>query len=115
CSVSTYIETAPKRWKRECMGMDIPINNDHLFTLSFTDDQAVLAQNSYDMEFMLRRLHLEYKKIGTGSQSREKNSNAKLDVLISDEAIEWFGDWDWEGSCVVSVLCIVIALYIVHS
>lgn len=31
-----------------------------LFSLSFEDDQIVVAQDAYDLEFMVTRLYLEY-------------------------------------------------------
>lgn len=67
CSLSpilfkAYIEIALQQWKRSCIGMGILIYEDHLFTLHFADDQIVLAQDAYDLEFMIKRLYTEYKK-----------------------------------------------------
>lgn len=42
--------------------MGIPISNEHSFTVSFTDDQVVIAQDAYDLEFMLNRLYKSYDK-----------------------------------------------------
>lgn len=62
-----------------------------IITLSFTDYQALLTQDSLDMEFMLRRLYAEYRKWGL-EVSLEKteylviNSEAKFEVLINDDA-----------------------------
>lgn len=36
--------------------MPMPID-DHLFTLNFADDQVVLAQDAYDLDFMIKRLY----------------------------------------------------------
>lgn len=96
CSLSPllfniYVEMALKNWKRSCEGMGIPINQTHLFTLSFADDQAVFAQDAYDLEFMLRRLYEEYAKWGlqislTNTEYLVVNSNAKFDVLLNDDS-----------------------------
>lgn len=94
CSLSPmlfniYIEIALRRWKRSCQGMGIPIDNAYLFNLNFADDQAILAQDAYDMEFMLRRLYAEYKMWGL-EVSLEKteylvtNSIAQYEILIDD-------------------------------
>ena len=70
--------------------MGIPINDTYLFTVSFADDQAILAQDAYDMEFMLRRLYTEYQRWGL-EVSLDKteylviNSDAKFEVLINDD------------------------------
>ena len=81
---------ALRNWKRSCSGMGIPIDDTFLFTLSFADDQAIVAQDSYDMEFMLRRLYIEYEKWGL-QISLEKteylvvNAETRFDILINDE------------------------------
>lgn len=71
------------------MGMDIPINNEQLFIVSFADDQVVLAQDAYDLEFMIKRLYNEYKKWGlqVSLQKTEylvANSEVKFEVMIND-------------------------------
>ncbi|XP_030758935.1 uncharacterized protein LOC115884480 [Sitophilus oryzae] len=71
--------------------MGIPINEEHFLILNFADDQAVFAQDSFDMEFMLRRLYTQYREWGL-EVSLEKteylvlNSDAKFDILIDDKA-----------------------------
>lgn len=77
--------------KRSCEGMGIPINETYLFTLSFADDQAVFAQDAYDLEFMLKRLYEEYAKWGLQISLNKTeylvvNSNAKFDVLLNDDS-----------------------------
>lgn len=44
--------------------MGIPVRNEHLYTLSFADDQVVIAQDEEDLGLMLRRLKEEYTKAG---------------------------------------------------
>ena len=95
CSLSPilfnlYVERALRNWKRSCAGMGIKINNASLYTLSFADDQAIIAQDSYDMEFMLRRLYTEYEKWGlqVSLQKTEYlviNSDVRFEVLIKDD------------------------------
>lgn len=70
--------------------MGIPINEHFLFTLSFADDQVVLAQDAYDLEFMLRRLNNEYSKWGLQISLQKTeylviNSDVvQFDVLLND-------------------------------
>lgn len=94
CSLSpllfnTYVEVALRNWKRSCEGMGIPINDQHLLTLSFADDQAVFAQDAYDLEFMLRRLYNEYENWGmhislTKTEYLVVNSNAQFDIILNN-------------------------------
>ena len=43
--------------------MGIPIQNTYVYSLSFADDQVLLAQD-HDMEYMARKLKEEYEKWG---------------------------------------------------
>ena len=85
-----YLEMVLRQWKRSCQGMGISVGEDYLFTLSFADDQAVLAQDAYDLEFMLSRLYAEYQKWGLEVSIKKTeylavNSNAQFEVLLNDE------------------------------
>ena len=44
--------------------MGIPIQNTYAYSLSFADDQVLLAQGHDDMEYMTRKLKEEYEKWG---------------------------------------------------
>jgi len=44
--------------------MGIPVQNTHVYSLSFADDQVLIAQDHDDMEFMARKLKEEYEKWG---------------------------------------------------
>ena len=44
--------------------MEIPIRNEHLYTLCFPDYQVVIAQDEEDLSYMVRKLNEEYTKIG---------------------------------------------------
>ena len=44
--------------------MGIPIQDTHVYSLNFADDQVLIAQDHDDMEFMVRKLKEEYKKWG---------------------------------------------------
>lgn len=94
CSLSplifnAYVEVALREWKTKCQGMGIPIGDNTLFTLSFADDQVVIAQDSYDLEFMTKRLYQEYNKWGLQVSLKKTeylavNSNACFEVFIND-------------------------------
>jgi hypothetical protein len=44
--------------------MGILIQNTHVYSLNFADDQILIAQDHDDMEFMARKLKEEYEKWG---------------------------------------------------
>ena len=69
CSLSPtlfkiYLERVLRNWKRKCQPMGIPIQNTHVYSLNFADDQVLLAQDHDDMEYMARKLKEEYEKWG---------------------------------------------------
>jgi len=51
-------------WKRKCQPMGIQIQNTYVYSLSFADDQVLLAQDHDDMEHMAKKLKEEYEKWG---------------------------------------------------
>jgi len=68
CSLSPtlfkiYLERVLRNWKTKCQPMGVPIQNTHVYSLNFADDQILLAQD-HDMEYMARRLKEEYEKWG---------------------------------------------------
>jgi hypothetical protein len=69
CSLSpllfnVYLERVPKSWKASCRGMGIPINDTSLFSLNYADDQTVLAQDAFDLEYMMRKMKQSYSQSG---------------------------------------------------
>lgn len=54
------IKVALRIWKAHCGSMGIQIGDETLFTFSFPNYQFIVAQDAYDLEFMLRRLYKEY-------------------------------------------------------
>ena len=44
--------------------MGIPMQNTHVYSLNFADDQVLISQDHDDMEFMARKLKDEYEKWG---------------------------------------------------
>jgi hypothetical protein len=53
-----------RNWKRRCQPMGIPIQNTHVYSLNFADDQVLTAQDHDDIEFMARKLMEKYEKWG---------------------------------------------------
>jgi hypothetical protein len=49
--------------KRICQPMGIPVQNTHVYSLNFADDQELITQDHDDMEFMARKLKEEYEKL----------------------------------------------------
>ena len=52
--------------------MGIPIQNTYVYSLSFADDQVLLAQDHYGMEYVERKLKEEYEKLGTFHKLKKK-------------------------------------------
>jgi hypothetical protein len=63
-SFKVYLERVLRNWKRRCQPMGIPIQNTHVYSLNFVDDQVLIAQDYNDTEFMARKLKEEYEKWG---------------------------------------------------
>ena len=42
--------------KRRCQPLGIPIQDTHVYSHNFADDQVLIAQDHDDMEFMARKL-----------------------------------------------------------
>ena len=59
-----FLEQALKLWKRKCKHIGKQINNNTIYTLSFADDQLVVAQDYEDLEYMSRKLIAQYKNWG---------------------------------------------------
>lgn len=77
-----FLEETLKPWKRKCEEMGVPIRDDHLYTLSFADDQVVIAQDEEDLSYMVRKLEEEYKKNGL-----EMNLNKTEYLTTSSDAL----------------------------
>jgi len=45
-----YLRKALEKWKRNCHGMGVPLENITLYTLQFADDQECLAGDKEDLE-----------------------------------------------------------------
>ena len=53
--------------------MGIPMQNTHVYSLNFADDQVLIVQDHDDMEFMARKLKDEYEKWGLTMNLEKKN------------------------------------------
>lgn len=67
--------------------MGVPIGEDCLTSISFAEDQAVIAQDAYDLEVMLKRLYKAYKSWGLSITIKKTeylviNSDANFYSLI---------------------------------
>lgn len=86
-----YLEVALKDWKYRCGPMGVPVGDDFLFNIHFADDQIVIAQDAFDLEFMLRRLHSAYDEWGLKINTEKTeylvvNSMANFQVMIDDNS-----------------------------
>lgn len=59
-----FIKHALRIWKIKCKGMGVPVRGNHVYTLSFADDQVVIAQDEEDLSFKVRKRKGEYTKVG---------------------------------------------------
>ena len=62
-----YIQEALTEWRKRVAGMGIKFSRDRnqsLYSLLFADDQVVIANDEYDMNFMVRKLTDDYEKWG---------------------------------------------------
>lgn len=57
-----YLHTALKHWGRICSAMGIPVVEPILFTPHYSNDQVVVAHDSDDVGYIMRKLHEGYKK-----------------------------------------------------
>lgn len=86
--------------------MGITIGEDCLFNIQFADDQAVIAQDSYDLEFMLTRLYKAYETWGLNVNVNKTeylvvNSDARFEVLIKDStSIEQVDEFKYLGALI---------------
>ena len=55
-----YLEQVLRNWKRKCQPMGVLIQNTHVCSINFADDQLLLAQDHDDIESMARKLKEEY-------------------------------------------------------
>ena len=57
-----YLEKTLDYWKKSCQELGVPIEeNKCLFSFNYVDDQVIRAQDSDDLEFILKRLKKAYK------------------------------------------------------
>jgi hypothetical protein len=86
---SVYLERVLKSWKASCRGMGIPINDTYLFSLNYADNQIVLAQDDFDLEYMMRKLRQSYSHWGlcenfNKTEYMAVNNEFPRDILIDD-------------------------------
>lgn len=51
------------KWKRRISGMGIPVGQQTLISLLFTDDQVLIIGDKQDSNYMFRKFHEEYSKL----------------------------------------------------
>lgn len=64
--------------------MGVMVKNDHYYTLSFANVQAVVKQDEGDLSFILRKLEDEYQYRKTGV---EINQNKMVLLATTQEAV----------------------------
>jgi hypothetical protein len=68
-SIANFIQSVPRTSVKE-LEKEMPANgytnskHTYIYSLNFTDDQVLLAQDHDDMEYMARKLKEEYEKMG---------------------------------------------------
>lgn len=79
-------------WRRRVQKNVIKSGENPLFSISFADDQVIIAQDSYDSEFMLRRLNKCYEKWGMKINYNKAeylaiNTETKFQMIIQDNML----------------------------
>lgn len=59
-----YLDRALVMWVEKCKNMGLRVGGDTLFTLFFTDDQIIMAEDEEDLGYMVRKLKEEYENAG---------------------------------------------------
>jgi hypothetical protein len=59
-----YIQNALENWQKKCAKMELKIQDTTIHSLSFSDDQLLIAQDYKDLEYITRKLIDEYKLWG---------------------------------------------------
>jgi hypothetical protein len=60
--------------------MGLAVKDQYHFTLNFADDQVVIAQDHFDLEFMVRRLRKTYESWGL-TLNYKKNNICQLTAI----------------------------------
>jgi len=63
-SFKIYIQKALENWQKKCAKMGKEIQNTPIYSMLFTDDQLLIAQDYEDLEYMTRKLTDEYELWG---------------------------------------------------
>ena len=63
-----YIERALASSRTKCLGLGVPIDNDILYTLLFTNDQVIITGEKNNAIYMLIKLKVEFDKWGLNYQ-----------------------------------------------
>jgi len=83
-----FIEQVLTPWKMKCEGMGIPVRDSFLYTLSFADDQVVMAQDEEDLSFMVRKLEEEYTKNGLEINLKKTEYLATTEEEVRDLEVD---------------------------
>jgi hypothetical protein len=84
---NVYIDTALKTWSAKCKGMGIPIGEQTLYTLLFTDDQVIVAADAEDVSYMTQKLEEEFTKWGL-EINMSKSKYLVIGVTAQDKKLE---------------------------
>lgn len=99
-----YTQEALKQWSRKCSKMGIQVGDTCLYNLLFADDQILIANDEYDVSFMVRKLLEEYSKWGLKVNLNKteylcvgENGN---DIELGNETIKACEEYRYLGSIV---------------
>ncbi|KAJ4449978.1 hypothetical protein ANN_01385 [Periplaneta americana] len=113
CSLSPtlfkiYIQQALQNWKKKFKDVGIPTENSTIYTLSFGDDQLIIAQDYEDKEYMTRKLIEEYNKwdlkinlektlynMSCGEEMKDLVLEVGMGCMKGCEECEYLGILEW--------------------
>jgi hypothetical protein len=86
---NVYLQRVLKSWKATCRGMGMLINDTYLVSLNSAVSQIALAQDTFDLEYMMRKLRQSYHQLGlyvnfNKTEYMAVNSEFPRDLLIDD-------------------------------
>lgn len=61
-----------KETEEKCKRMGLTVENEYIYILSFAGDQLVMAQESEDLSYKMRKIQEEYTNAGLASSFTKK-------------------------------------------
>lgn len=101
-----YINRVLRDWRRKCMTMGVLIEEQHIYSLEFADDQVILAEDGDDVNYMFRKLKEEYTKwgleINMGKTEYMVIGGQGEDLIIDNDVMKKTNEYKYLGVTITS-------------